>query len=124
MRLDVGYLVTGRSRDRLQRADLVGDQVFDLRRLQAVNRPAAETVQIAVAGMRADTDAACLRKLHGLAHGVGIAGMKAAGDVDGCRELDHGGVIAHFPDTKSFAEIAIKVDGLHLLVPLREWISG
>ena len=31
MRLDVGDLVTGRGRDRLQRADLVGDQVFDLR---------------------------------------------------------------------------------------------
>jgi len=32
--------------------------------------------------MRADADAAGLRELHGRAHGIGIAGMKAAGDID------------------------------------------
>jgi hypothetical protein len=50
--------------------------------------------------------------------------MKSAGDVDGGGEFDHGGVIAHFPRAMSFAEIAIEIDDLHVLVPLREWISG
>ena len=77
------------------------------------NRPPAEAVQVAIAGMRADADAARFRKLHRLAHDVGIAGMEAAGDVDRGRELDHGGVIAHFPCAKSFAEIAIEIDGCH-----------
>ena len=60
MRLDVGHLVAGRGRDRLQGADLIGDEVFDLGGLHAGNRPAAEAVQIAVAGMGTDADAACL----------------------------------------------------------------
>src|ERR1700688_4769419 len=71
-------------------------------------------VQIAVAGVGADRDAARLRKLHGLAHDVGIAGMIAASDVDGGGEFDHGGVIAHFPWPKTFAEIAIEIDGGHV----------
>jgi len=68
--------------------------------------------------MCADADAACLCKLYGLAHDVGIAGVKAAGDVDRGGKLDHGGVIAHFPRAKSFAEIAIEIDGRHVCVPL------
>ena len=102
MRLDMGDLVAGRGRDRLQCADLVGDEVFDLGRLHAGKRPAAKTVQVAVAGMGADRDAACFRQLHRLAHDVGIAGVKAAGDVDGRRKLDHGGVVAHFPWSQNF----------------------
>src|SRR6266404_8351936 len=118
MRLDVGYLVTGRDRDRLQRADLVGDQIFDLGGPHAWKRPSAKAVQVAVTGMRADTDAARFCKLHGPAHDVGIAGMEAAGDVDRGSKLDHGGVIAHLPCAKSFAEIAIEIDCCHVYVPL------
>src|ERR1700682_3972626 len=124
MRLDMGYLVTGRGRDRLQRADLVGDEVFDLRGFHAGKGPAAEAVQIAVARMRADADAAGFCKLHGLAHDVGIAGVEAAGYVDRGGKLDHGGVIAHLPCAKSFAEIAIEIDSCHVRVRLPEWISG
>src|SRR6202051_2992210 len=71
-------------------------------------------MQIAVAGVGADRDAARLRKLHGLAHDVGIAGMIAASDVDGGGEFDHGGVIAHFPWPETFAEVAIEIDGGHV----------
>src|SRR6266849_5060729 len=124
MRLDVSDLVTGRGRYRLQRADLVGDQVFDLRGLHARKRPSAKAVQVAVTGMRADADAARFCKLHGPAHDVRIAGMEAAGDVDRGGKLDHGGVIAHLPCAKSFAEIAIEIDCCHVRVPLREWILG
>ena len=74
--------MAGRGCDRLQRADLVGDEVFDLRRFQSRHRPAAEAVQIAVAGMRADAYSARLRQFNGVAHDIGIAGMEAAGDVD------------------------------------------
>src|SRR3954468_16347138 len=95
-------------RDRLQCADLVSDQVLDLGCLHARKRPAAETVQIAVAGMSADADAARLRKLNGATHDVGVAGMKAAGDVDGRGKLDHGGVVAHLPGAKPFAKVAVE----------------
>ena len=118
MRLDVGDLVTGRGRDRLQRADLVGDEVFDLGSLHAGKWPAAKAVQVAVTGMGADADAARLRKLHRLAHDIGIAGMIAAGDVDRGRKLDHGGIVAHFPGTKTFAEIAVEIDSRHDGYPL------
>ena len=43
--------------------------------------------------------------------------MKAAGDIDRGGKLDHGGVIAHFPWPKTLAEIAIQIDGLHVLSP-------
>src|SRR5712671_2296333 len=122
MRLDVGYLVTGRGRDRLERADLVGDEVLDLGGLHARKRPAAEAVQVAVTGVCADADAARFCKLHRPAHDVGIAGMEAAGDVDRGGKLDHGGVIAHLPCAKSFAQIAVEIDCRHVYVPLREWI--
>src|SRR3979490_2907015 len=124
MRLDVGYLVAGRGRDRLQRADLVGDEVFDLRGFHAGKGPASKAVQIAVTRMSTDTDAARFRKLHGLAHDVGIAGMEAAGDVDRGSEVDHGGVIAHFPCAKSLTEIAIQIDCHDVMSACREWNSG
>src|SRR5258708_27071297 len=124
MRLDVGYLVTGRGRDRLQRADLVGDQVLDLGGLHARKRASAKAMQVAVTGMRADADAARFRKLDRPAHNVGIAGMEAAGDVDRGGKLDHSSVIAHLPCAKSFAAIAIEIDCCHVYVPLREWISA
>src|SRR5436190_11400208 len=113
MRLDVRDLVAGRGRNRLQCADLVGHQVFNLPRRQSWNRAAAESVQIAITGVSADTDAARLRKLHRAPHDVGVTGMEAAGDIDRCRNLDHGGIISHLPGAKAFAEIAVEIDCLH-----------
>jgi hypothetical protein len=86
-------------------------------------RPAAEAVDITVAGMRADRDAARLRQVYRLAHGVGIAGMKAAGNVDRGGQFDHGGVIAHFPGAKTFAEIAIEIDCHHAVSASESWSS-
>src|SRR5215210_6185902 len=117
MSFDVGHLVAGRGRDRLQRANLIGNEVLDLRRFKAGDRTATKTVQIAIAWMRADTDPARFRKLHRLAHDVGITGVEAAGDVHGGGKLDHGGVVAHFPSAKSFTEIAIEIDGRHVVSP-------
>src|ERR1700722_14145035 len=123
MRLDVGHLVTGHGRNRLQRADLVGDQVFDLGGFHAGKRPAAKAVQVAIARMRADADVACFRKFHGLPHGIGIAGMKTAGDIDRGGEINHGGVVAHFPRAKAFAEIAVKIDFHHILSAFESGLS-
>src|SRR5215212_7198369 len=117
MRFDVSHLVTGRGRDRLQRPDLVGDQVLDLRCLEAGNWTAAKPMQVAVARMSADADPAGLRKLDGPAHDVRVAGVKAAGDIHGCGKLDHCGVVAHLPSAKSFTEIAIEIDGAHVVSP-------
>src|SRR3978361_1054207 len=118
MSLDVGHCMAGGGCDRLQRPDLVGDQVLDFGRLHAGDRAAAEAVQMAVARMPPDADAGRVRTLSRLAHDIGIAGMEAAGDVDRGGKLDHGGVIAHFPRAKSFAEIAIEIDGRHVVSPL------
>jgi len=118
MRLHMRDLVAGCGRNRLQRADLVGDEVLDLRRLQAWDRPPPEAVQVAISRMRADADAARFRQFNRAAHDVSIAGMEAAGDVHRRRQLDHRGVIAHFPRAKSFAEIAIEIDGCHDAGPL------
>src|SRR4051812_45814365 len=60
--------------------------------------------------MRADAHPARLCELDRLPHDVGIAGMKAAGDVDRGGKLDHGGVIAHLPGAETFAEIAVEID--------------
>src|ERR1700761_4097535 len=73
----------------------------------------AKTVQVAIAGMRADRNAARFRQLDRPPHDVGVAGMEAAGHVDRARELDHGGVVAHLPRAKTFAEVAIEIDRLH-----------
>ena len=81
MRLDMRDLVAGRGRNRLQGADLVGDQVLDLRWFQAGDRPPAEAVQVAIPRLRTDADAARFRQFNRAAHDVGVAGMKAAGDV-------------------------------------------
>src|SRR2546423_2347957 len=117
MSFDVSHFVTGRGRDRLQRPDLVSDQVLDLRCFQARHWTAAKPMQVAVAWMSADAHPTGLRKLNGLAHDVRVAGVKAAGDIHGCGKLDHGGVVAHLPSAKSFTEIAIEIDGGHVVSP-------
>src|ERR1700704_6767997 len=106
-----------RGRDRLQRADLGGDEVLDLGRLQAGHRSAAESVQIAIAWMSPNADATRLRKLNRPPHEIGVASVKTAGDVDGGGKLDHGGVVAHLPGPKSFAKVAVEIDGRHVVSP-------
>jgi hypothetical protein len=56
----VSHLVAGERRDALQRADLIGDEILDFGSAHAVERPAAKTVNIAIAGMSANADAPCL----------------------------------------------------------------
>src|SRR5690349_21455968 len=63
--------------------------------------------------MGADADAARFRKLHRLAHDIGVAVVKTEGDVDRCRKLDHGSVFVLLPAAKALAEIAVDIDCLH-----------
>ena len=111
MGLHMGDLIAFHRSDALQRADLIGDQVLDFECREADDGTASEAMQVVEARMRAYAAALVLGHLHDAAHGVGIAGVKAAGDIDRGGKLNHGGVIAHFPWTKAFAEIAIEIDG-------------
>ena len=61
--------------------------------------------------MRTDVDTALFRKLRGLQHDVGIAGVKAARDVDTAGEAKHRIVVAHVPRTEALAEITVEIDG-------------
>src|SRR5204863_8384312 len=108
----------------LQRADLIGDQVLDFRRCQARHRAASEAMQVAIAGVGTDADAACFCEFNRAAHDVGIAGMKAAGVIDLGRELDHRRVIAHLPGAKTLAEIAVQIDCLHGACSLSAGANG
>src|ERR1043166_814259 len=81
-------------------------------------------MQVAIAGMRADADAARFRQLNRAAHDIGVAGMKAAGDVDRGRKLNHRGIVTHLPGAKAFAEIAVEIDCLHGACSLSEWTYG
>src|SRR5215475_11744470 len=74
--------------------------------------------------MRADADAARFCQLHRAAHDIGVAGMKAAGDIDRGRKLDHRSVIAHLPGAEAFAEIAVEIDCLHGACSLSVGVKG
>ena len=70
------------------------------------SRPGRET------GMGADADAMLARQQHGAVHDVGIAGMKAGGDV-GRADQRHDGVVHAVSDgpwAESFAHVGIQVD--------------
>lgn len=110
MRLDVLQAQAIEAGEFAQRADLV-DDVVDQALGVLVQVAAAEADQVAKAGMRADADAMLARHHHGAVHDVGIAGVKAGGDV-GRADQRHDGVvhvIADLPGTKALAHIGVQV---------------
>jgi hypothetical protein len=68
--------------------------------------------------MRADADPARLGEIDRLLHRIGVSGVKAAGDVDGRRKVEHRGIVPHRPDPKTFAEIAVEVDRHEFSIPM------
>src|SRR5262249_4915654 len=62
------------------------------------------------ARMRPDGDAVAARDLRGADHDVGVARMKAAGDVGGGDDAKHRLVIAHSPRAESLAHVAVEID--------------
>src|SRR5436190_24263438 len=107
MSFDVSHFVTGRGCDRLQRPNLVGDQVLDLRCLEAGNRTAAKPMQVAVARMSADADPAGLRKLNGAAHHVYCNGLQDACYIHTTGKLEHGDAFVHLSSDTAFVGTAI-----------------
>src|SRR4051812_26337754 len=74
-------------------------------------------MQVAITWMSPYADATRLREFNRSPHDIGIASVKTAGDIDGGGKLDHGGVVAHLPNPKSFAKIAVEVDCCHVVSP-------
>ena len=61
--------------------------------------------------MRPDRDAERLRLFEAIRHDIGIAGMKAAGDIGARDDAQHRGVVAHAPNAKTLAQIGVEIDG-------------
>jgi hypothetical protein len=105
------HLGAGIAGHRLQRADLVGDHVFELARVHVDAAP-PEAPQIVEPGMRADADP--------LGRGLGdeplhhdrVAGMEAAGDARGTNDLEQPRIVADVIRTKALAHIGIEIDFL------------
>ena len=117
MRLDVADAQAGIGRHRLQRADLIGDEVLHLGRLQ-MHRPAPEALQVGEAGVRPDAHTCRLRGEHETVHHARIPGVEAAGDVGRGDELEELGVVADLVGAEAFGHIAIDVDASRHLLPL------
>jgi hypothetical protein len=82
MRFEVDWPHICGLRDGLEYSELVGDRFKDLRR-RNLHFPAAKMLAIKKTGMSADRDSSCASSPNALAHRIGIAGVKARGDVGG-----------------------------------------
>jgi hypothetical protein len=94
---------------RLQGADLVGDHQFEIFRVH-VDPAAAEAPEVVETGMNAHAHALLFRQQYEPMHGVGIAGMKAAGDAGRLDDAHQLGVVADVVGAEAFGDICIQVD--------------
>jgi hypothetical protein len=62
-----------------------------------VQGPAAETGEVAVAHVRADSYIELVRGTAAVQHGDGVAGVEPAGNVSAGDQLEHRGVVPHGP---------------------------
>ncbi|MPM37096.1 hypothetical protein SDC9_83702 [bioreactor metagenome] len=99
-------------RQALQRADLV-DHAGDKVGTADVHVAAAKAHQIGVGHMRADDDVALSCRLQCGEDARRVARVKAAGHVGAAHNVQHGGVVAHAPCAKAFAEVAVEVHFHH-----------
>lgn len=116
--LDTGGVAPG---EFAQGADLVDDVVDDF--LAAGADPAPpEALQVAVAGMDADADAAFGGETHRQVHEVGVAGVEARGDIGGTDEFQEMAVlgIGEAPLAEAFSHVTVDIDdGNRHATPLR-----
>ena len=98
-------------------ADLIGNEPLDFSGRERQSA-AAEPPEIGKSRMRSDRNSLGLRAPKSLRHDLGIAGMKAAGDIDARDNIEHGGVVADLVGAKTFAAIAIQIDAAHGFLPL------
>ena len=120
VRLEVGHLQAGVGGHRLQGADLIGDHVLKVAGVH-LDAPPTETPKVIEAGMHADADALLLGQHAQPMHGVGIAGMKAAGDAGGLDDLHQVGIVADIVGPPAFGDIGIEIDHARHAAPRLPW---
>ena len=121
VRLEVRHLQAGVGRHGLQRADLVGDHVLEVLRLH-LDAAAAEAPQIVEARMHADADAQLLGQHAQPVHGVGVAGVEAAGHAGRLDDLHQVGVVADVVGAPALGDIGVEIDRRgHRLRTLARW---
>jgi hypothetical protein len=109
MRFDVGQLGAGGAAEGLQRAELIQHQRGDLFG-RAAQVPPAETNQVRIGRMGADTHIMAHRQGHAALHGQGVGGVEATGQV-GLVDQRHGErIVAHLPGTEALTHVAVQED--------------
>ena len=108
MRLDVLHLDAVCAAERLERADLVAHERFDLVRLER-HRPASEADEVRVARLGADGDAGPTAKGDGGLHHPEVAGVEPAGQVRAGQVRDQPLIVSERPSPEALAEIGIQV---------------
>ena len=100
------------TREGLERADLVQDEVLDLRRRHA-HRAAAKSDQIRKARVRANRNAVVASEAYCSPHDLRVAGVIPAGDVARGDVLHERGILAERPPPERFAQVTVEIDGGH-----------
>ena len=109
VRLQVADLGPGISGHALERADLVGDHVFQVAWVH-VDAPAPEAPEIVERRMGADADAPLFRPRHHVVHGVGVARMEAAGDARGLDDVQQRVIVADLEHPEALAHVGVQID--------------
>ena len=110
MRLHMGDSMSAQNRQRLRRAELIGDRALDLPCAHRQTAP-PETCEVRKGDVGADGDSLFLGARKCRRHDVGVAGVEAASDIGARHDLEHGGVVAHAPMAETFPEVGVKIDG-------------
>src|SRR5688572_12241367 len=108
VRLHVRHLLADVGSHPAERADLVGDDVFEMLRVH-VDAAAAETPEIVESGMRADADPLLFRALDDATHRDGISGVKTARDARRANDFQNGVVVADVIGAVSLAHVRVQV---------------
>ena len=111
MRLDVVQRGAFYSSNRVERTQLVEDQVRQFGRVK-LDRAAAESLAIIEPWMRADCDPMLDGHGQGLSNGVWVAGVETAGDVGRRDQLEQGGICLG----QALAHVGVQIQLSHSLI--------
>ena len=100
------------TRESLERADLVQDEVLDLRGRHA-HRAAAKSDQIRKARVRTNRNAIVAREPYRSPHDLRVAGVISAGDVARGDALHERRVVPERPAPERLAQVTVEIDGGH-----------
>ena len=93
----------------LQRTDLIRDHVFEIVGTHVDATP-SKSPNVIEARVCADRNTLALCVGNNLAHGQGITGVEAAGDVRGPYDLEYIGIVANLVGSETFGHIGVEVD--------------